>query len=181
MSDRAPDVLGEVVAYRAWRVIGTVQLPMLSSASVSNFIWHPQRWTIAECMHGKSRWGDPSRCPSSAAVGDAAGPGVPGETCSCGLYAARDREHLVQLGYGNYCDDAHPVFIGVVGLAGKVVPGTQGWRAEKGRIRKLFVPFHLIEYVAPLERLYGVTVELTNTFDSDPERLAKLLAQIEGR
>ena len=170
--DRAPDVLGEVVAYRAWRVVGSVQLPMLSSATMRGFIWHPQRWTVATC-------GGEEVCRSSK--DDAAGPGVPGEMCSCGMYAARDREHLIEMGYNHYHDDAHPVFIGEVGLAGKVIPGTQGWRAEKGRIRKLFVPMHLVEYVAPLERLYGVTVELTNTFESDPERLAKLLSQIEGR
>jgi hypothetical protein len=172
MSDRAPDVLGEVVAYRAWKVIGTVQLPMLASVVHSGAVWHPQRWTIANCQ-GRDE------CPHSR--NDAVGPGVPGERCTCGMYAARDREHLIQMGYNHYHDDASPVFIGEVGLAGKVIPGTQGWRAEKGRIRKLWVPFHLIEYVAPLERLYGVTVELTNTFDADPERLVKLLAQIEGR
>lgn len=172
MSDRAPDVLGEVVAYRAWKVIGKVQLPMLASVTHARTLWHPQRWTFATC-------GGEAKCRSSE--GDTAGPGVPGEQCTCGMYAARDREHLVSMGYNQYQDDAHPTFIGEVGLAGKVIPGSHGWRAEKGRIRKLFVPFHLIEYVAPLERLYGVTVELTNTFDSDPERLAKLLAQIEGR
>ncbi len=158
-SNRAPDVLGEVVAYRAWRVVGSLRLPMLASVTFNGTIWHPQRWTIADC-------GGKDTCDKS--LGDAAGLGVPGERCTCGLYAARDREHLVSMAYNRFNDDAHPVFIGQVGLAGKVIPGSQGWRAEKGRVIRLYVPHHLAKYAAPLERLYGVDVELTNTFAGTP-------------
>lgn len=170
-TERAPDLLGEVVAYRAWRVIGTVAVPMLASATFGSFIWHPQRWTFADC-HGRDT------CPNSS--GDQAGPGVPGEHCSCGLYAARDRDHLVDLQYNRYHDDAHPTFIGEVGLAGKVIPGSQGWRAEKGRIRKLWVPAHLLEYVEPLRRLYGVEVETANTFakETETERLQAIAERL---
>lgn len=175
MSEQAPDVLGEVVAYRAWRVVGSVKLPMLASVTYGTWIWHPQRWTIATC-HGREV------CPASK--DDQAGPGVPGEHCSCGLYAARDRGHMELQSYKDFADDARPVFIGEVGLAGKVIPGTQGWRAEKGRIRKLFVPWHLNEYVDPLRSLYGVEVELSNTFsgnaaaDDVDARLEQLAAQL---
>lgn len=172
VSDRAPDMIGEVVGYRAWRVVGSLRLPMLASVVKRSTIWNPQRWTIADCRGNLV-------CPHSE--NDAAGPGIPGEGCTCGLYAARDREHLIALGYNHYTDDAHPVFLGEVGLAGKVIPGSQGWKAEKGRILKLFVPHHLVKFAAPLERLYGVTVELTNTFEAtSASTLEELAARLRA-
>src|SRR5262245_13791446 len=121
--------LGEVVAWRAWQVIASHgdRLPYLRSVSHSSTVWHPGHWTLATCgQRGHS-------CPRSS---DGR---VPGESCSCGMYAARDRAHLVSMGYAD--DRGHveaPVVIGEVALAGKVIPGTQGWRAEKGRIKRLF-------------------------------------------
>ena len=74
----------------------------------------------------------------------------------------------MDLGYNRYGDSRdHPVFIGEVGFVGKVIPGSQGWRAEKGRIRKLFVPHRDWEYVEPLSKLYRVPVELENTLTAD--------------
>lgn len=185
MPDLAPDELGEVVAFRAWRVIGTPKLPILASVTHARTVWHPQRWTLAECgANGPD-------CKNS--TDDAAGPGVPGEDCSCGMYAARDLPHLVDLGYGHFTDDSRPIFVGEVGLVGKVIEGDQGWRAEKGRIRRLWVPWHLwSKYAAGLERLYDVPVEPANTFEtqidgvemSDEQRLQDLAAKLrsfEGR
>lgn len=88
---------------------------------------------------------------------------IPGERCSCGLYAASSRAQLVKLGYANEHSGDQAVFVGEVGFVGKVIPGSQGWRAEKGRIRKLYVPFHRWQYVEALEALYGVPVVLDNT------------------
>jgi len=174
MSDdeRAPDLLGEVIAYRAWNVKGTRELPLLASATHAGTIWYPQRWTFAECSRATT---DKRMCPTSA--NDKAGPGVPGESCSCGLYAGRDLDHLVDLGYGHYHSDAHPSFIGAVGLAGKVIPGSQGWRAEKGRIVTLYVPIHLSEWVVPLQRFYGVEVLPRNTFLKESEHNVEDLAR----
>ena len=155
MSDRAPDVLGEITAWRAWKVIGNEPLPMLASVTHAGTIWHPAHWTLATCGQSPS-------CRNGSIDG-----GVPGEECSCGLYAARDRRHLVNLGY-NAAHGDEVVFIGEVGLAGKVIPGTQGWRAEKGRIQRLYVPFHHWRYVEPLKRLYRVPVVLDNTSKAEP-------------
>src|SRR5262245_27875431 len=128
MSDmRVPDVLGEIVAWRAWKVIGTRKLPLLASVTYGQMIWHPDRWTFALC-------GKRTECSRSLDGG------VPGESCSCGMYAAKTRRQLVSLGYNAY-SDRQVVFVGEVGLAGKVIPGTQGWRAERGRIRRLYVPW----------------------------------------
>jgi hypothetical protein len=71
-------------------------------------------------------------------------------------------------GPGLHREDDRPVFIGQVGLAGKVIAETQGWRAEKARIVRLFVPFQHYRYVAPLEALYRVPVVLDNTLFKTP-------------
>lgn len=150
-----PDVLGEIIAWRAWKVIGgNERLPMLSSVTHQTTIWHPAHWTFADCGGSKT-------CRRGGSLDGR----VPGEECSCGLYAAKTREQLVaRLGYGKESPDSPtPVFIGEVGLTGKVIPGTQGWRAEKGRIVRLYVPFHRWRMVEPLAQLYRVPVLLDNT------------------
>lgn len=78
----------------------------------------------------------------------------------------------MSLGYGreSWRGDsvATPIFIGEVALAGKVIPGTQGWRAERGRIARLYVPFHHWRFVEALEELYRVEVVLDNTQSVTP-------------
>jgi len=151
-----PDVLGEIVGWRAWRVVGNPKFPLLGSVSHTSTLWHPDRWTLATC-------GGADTC--HRAVG--ADRRIPGESCTCGMYAAKSREQLVSLGYNREADPLHPVFIGEVGLVGKVIPGKQGWRAEKGRVVRLYVPFHRYEWVEALESLYQVPVLLTNTASVD--------------
>lgn len=162
MSDRAPDVMGEIIAWRAWKVIGTERFPMLASVTHGKFVWQPKAWTIAFC-------GGKDTC-SRSLDGH-----TPGETCTCGMYAAKDRKQLVSLGYNSYAGD-QVVFIGEVGFTGKVVPGTQGYRAERGRIVRLYVPWEHFAYVDGLERLYGCEVLLDNTFNAesiDPATIEK--------
>ncbi len=68
----------------------------------------------------------------------------------------------MHLGYASQ-RRTQPVFIGQVGFAGKVIPGSQGWRAEKGRIVRLYVPHVYWRYVDPLQEMYRVDVVLENT------------------
>jgi hypothetical protein len=161
-----PDVVGEVVGWRAWQVVGDERLPLLASVTHAGTRWHASRWTHGTC-------GDSLRCP------DSEDGRVPGEHCSCGLYAGRDRRQLVDLGYGREhgsypgrvlaaMTELRPILVGQVGLTGKVIPGSQGWRAEKGRIVKLHVPFHHWRYVKALRDLYGCEVVLDNNELVDP-------------
>ena len=156
---RVPDLMGEIIGWRAWRVIGgrPEKLPMLASATYGDTIWHPGYWTPATCS-GRSE------CSRSL---DGR---VPGEECSCGLYAAKDRSQLVGLPYGRQ-DGRRPKIVGEVGLAGKVIPGSQGWRGEKGRIVRLYVPFQLWRLVTPLEELYQVEAVLDNTQKKEQTRI----------
>jgi hypothetical protein len=148
-----PDVLGEIVGWRAWTVIGGVKLPLLRSVSHRSTVWHPDRWTLATCGPESHT----CRKPGAANVA------VPGEGHTCGMYAAKTREQLIKLGYQKQRKPTEPVFIGEVGLAGKVIPGSQGWRAAKGRIIQLYVPLQFWQYVDPLEQLYQVPVWLDDT------------------
>jgi hypothetical protein len=144
--DRIPDVMGEVVGWRAWQVVGTLKLPRLMSVNAArtvghdDAIWPTRRWITARCPHGHVEE-------------------IPVEGCTCGLYAAASREQLIQLRYGAYGDGAVHA-IGEVGFVGKVIPGSQGWRAERGRIRSLIVPYEHWRYAKPLAEAYRVSVEV---------------------
>ena len=139
-----PDVLGEMVGWRAWNVIETGENEVrLGSVTHTSYIWRPQGFVIAECsLHQTEE--------------------IPAEKHSCGFYAAKTREHLLSMSYHRYTD-SDDIVIGEVGLSGKVIAGTQGWRAQKARIKKVYVPFEKWQLMKKIEEVYNVEVELSNT------------------
>lgn len=147
---RIPDVVGEISGYRAWRVEWCGRVPRLfsinahtHSVDLDDAMWPAARWFEAKC----------NKCTPDE---------IPDEHCSCGLYAAKTIEQLVGLHYGAYGDELDDKVIGEVGFAGKVIEGSQGWRAEKGRIVHLWVPISKWEWVGPLEAAYRVPVSLAD-------------------
>ena len=150
----APDFVGEMIGWRAWKVIGPPEKPRLYSAyghaDKKTMLWPTDKWFEAVCPKGHTD-------------------GVPVEDCSCGIYAAMTREQLVSLAYNAYSDEQN-VVIGKVGFAGKVIPGTQGYRAEKARVIEVYVPYERWKFVESIARDYGVPVHLANTWlVSEPE------------
>lgn len=137
---QAPDLVEEITAFRGWRLdIGWRRVELVSLNG--DLVWPSDAWAVAECERD---------CGAT-----------PGERCSCGIYAARDRAHLHRIRYmGEY---AH-VF-GEVGLAGKVIPGQLGWRAARARVRRLWLPHALWEHTRQLAAAYSVPVGLTNPFE----------------
>jgi hypothetical protein len=123
-----------------------------SSVGHDDAIWPTKRWFVARCPRGHTH-------------------DLPVENCSCGLYAAKTREHLVSLAYGAYGDNAIHA-IGEVAFAGKVIEGTQGWKAEKGRIKRLIVPYEFWQYVEPLSQAYNVPVTVGFLFSESERRKA---------
>lgn len=103
-------------------------------------------------------------CPKDPLRAHGKDHGVPGEGCTCGLYSAKTQKHLMGMGYRKYDAERTGQFrvMGEVSLWGKIVEGTQGWRAEFGYPRNLLVPFEAYALVAPLKDAYGVPVELAN-------------------
>lgn len=139
MTERIPDLTEEIVGWRAWdfREPTILKAPRLYSVTQRSS-WRAGAWTVAECAYG---------CQD-----------VPGDRCSCGLYAATSRAHLSDLGY----DAMHGVVVGEVGLAGKVVVGEMGYRAEKARPLRLYVAYFDWRLVRPLRETFCVPVELAN-------------------
>ena len=131
----------EVIGWRAWEVHTLGKLVRLGSVSVGAH-WPVRDWVYAEC-------GGHRVCESSS---DGR---VPGEECTCGLYSASSYEHLMSLTYGHY-DNRRVRVIGQVANAGKVIVGTQGWRAEKARVHHLYVPHTHWKVGKALSEQYGV-------------------------
>lgn len=148
--DRAelPVVPGEVAGWRAWIVACSgLREPRLRSLYF-DVLWPTDDWLIAEEQYDR------------------------GYIERHGVCAARDREHLASL--HRYMSSAHPRYveggqeragiaaIGEVALAGLIVPGERGYRAERARVLSIYLPYAAWELVEPLRRAYRVPVGLAN-------------------
>jgi hypothetical protein len=148
---RVPDMIGEVIAWRAWQIVGPAQTPRL--ASVTALSTWSRREQGVEAIWPTNRWFY-ARCPGGHVTD------IPVESCGCGLYAAKSMEQLIKLGYGSYRDvDADVKVVGQVGLTGKVIEGPEGWRAERGRVVRLWVPYEKWDLGERLGAAYNVPVE----------------------
>lgn len=132
---QVPDIIGEVEAWRAWKLMGDPAAGdvRLHSVTHGQHFWPHDEWTHAACL----------TCES-----------IPGEHHTCGLYAANSRDHLLGMNYGVYSELDEPVAIGKVYLAGRVVIGSQGYRAEKARIKQLLIPYEFWKWVKPTQEQY---------------------------
>lgn len=145
--DDLPVVPGEVVGWRAWIVVTTgYREPRLRSLYF-DVTWPTDDWLIAEDGDGRG-------------------------ALPHGICAARDREHLTSMHRYALPTQARYVegggereglaAIGQVGLAGVIIPGERGYRAEKARPLSLLLPYAWWELVDPLRRAYRVPVGLAN-------------------
>lgn len=154
-SFKAPDLIGTVEGWRAWGVPSKLppfgMTPKLYSVTYTEYFWRPRQTMHAMCDAER-----PGRCRKG---GDS-----PGEECSCGFYSAKTLEHLMSMSYHLYDADAKGYFhvVGQVANWGKVIEGTQGWRAAKSYPVRLFVPFEAVHLAKPLADAYGVPVSLKN-------------------
>jgi hypothetical protein len=88
---------------------------------------------------------------------------LPVESCRCGFYATRDLEQLLtETNYHYVAARSGITVIGEVSMWGKVIPASQGWRAEIAYPRELFLPYEAWDKAAPLAEAYGVPVRLRN-------------------
>jgi hypothetical protein len=165
--DRAPDELGVVTGWRAWNVNrrpnedGTLLLESVSFG----YAWVPYEKARASCDRCTSTDPRDRNC-------------TPGEGCSCGFYCARSLDHLRTMGYHRYHaeSDGPVTIVGKVANWGKVIPGSQGWRAEYAYPERLYVPFEVARFIAkPVSETYGVPVTLFNLLDPDakPDKVRK--------
>jgi len=81
-----------------------------------------------------------------------------------GVGPPRDRGHLVAQGYTEPRDDDSVVALGEVGLVGKVLRHERGYRAEKARPLRLWLPYEHWPLANRLGVEYGVPVSVTNPY-----------------
>lgn len=152
-----PDYSEVMIGWRAWGVrIGSGDKPVLQSVTHRGRdgrmpVWTPRQEMVAIC-HKAARH-------------------VPGEKCHCGIYSAKTLGHLNSMGYHRYDAEQNGCFhvIGSIKLWGKIVEGTQGWRAEKGYPQELYLPYEAWHLQAPLAEAYGVPVRLKNILRTQQE------------
>lgn len=166
---RVPDVVGEVIGWRAWELVGTDETPRLMSVnamarfpnSPHEAIWPTARYFLARCPNGHIE-------------------GLPVESCMCGLYAAKSMEQLVSLGYGAYgTNGLVDKVVGQVAFSGKVIEGSQGWRAERGRVYRLWIPYEMDWSIGErLAAAYKVEVEPAQWIDGQFRTLDDLAERI---
>jgi hypothetical protein len=113
---KIPDLISLIVGHRVWR------WDSAGLRSLNGKPWSPCQPLAAKCGAGNAH--------------DAHEP--PHLDCTCGVYAAKSREHLRQLGYEGRG------IRGEVNLWGTVVEHELGWRAQFAYPKTLFLPPDLI-------------------------------------
>ncbi len=164
----------EVLGFRAWSINreNARREPILESPVIGRYLWRPGQWLDAECASGRG-----TLPPTSAEYHGSLAPSTRGDDdrqspvkdCCCGFYAGKTRAHLIGMGYGRYTGD-NPTVVGVVQMSGKIIPASNGYRAQKVRPRKIFVPYEFWELANELIVTYGpfgveVECNATNMLD----------------
>lgn len=115
---KIPDLISPIIGHRVWR------WDAAGLRSLNGKRWHPRQPLAAKCG---------ARNAHEAHE-------VPQTDCTCGVYAAKNFEHLRQLGY-----EGRGVR-GEVYLWGTVVEHRLGWRAQFAYPKKLVLPTDLIPF-----------------------------------
>jgi hypothetical protein len=158
---KIPDFISPVVGYRVWRWDAT------GLKSLNGEPWLPGLPLAAGCR-------TVTRGPmvvDGEAVNDAHE--APNLECTCGIYAAKNIEHLRTTRYSQY--GIH----GEVNLWGTVVEHKFGWRAQYAYPKSLFLPPDILPFtLARIQsRLKTLTAYRIDVFVADPKGNIPLWAQ----
>jgi hypothetical protein len=152
-----PDYIMPLVGYRVW------QLNATGLNSLNGEPWLPGRPLAAGCRAATLR----TIAGLAKAVHDPHE--LPHADCTCGVYAAKNLEHLRQIGYERR--GIH----GAVSLWGKLVEHKLGWRAQFAYPKSFFlppnaIPFRFSEIEARLKRViaFGADIFLLCDHQSIP-------------
>lgn len=148
-------VIEDVIGYKGFRIRQTDNGPRLQSP-LFPVTFEPGEWMVAECRghHGLLPPDHPDYHGPLATdraqwspVKDCGGHG-------CGFYAGRTWNHLVDMGYARYSAD-DPRIICKIQMQGKIIPATNGFRAQQVRPLVMYVPHELWRLGAELKNVYG--------------------------
>ena len=152
---KIPDCISPVVAHRVWRWDET------GLKSLNGESWLPGQHLEARCRV----------VPAARHMAEAANE-VPHRKCTCGIYAAKNSQHLRQIGYadGSVCGEVY--------LWGIVVEHKLGWRAQFAYPKSLglplsLLPFTLAELNARLLALIAFGIDIFVLHNSESMRLWK--------
>ena len=135
---RVPDGIDPITGYRIFRVeSASGPDPVLASMTTRGFSWAPAGVTEASCPGGSEH--------------------VPGPGCSCGLYALNTLEDLL-FEFGPCVLAERDSLVARVQLWGRVVVGSRGVRAERGRVAALLPGISQVESAFAVARRYRVQV-----------------------
>jgi hypothetical protein len=127
-------------------------------------------WLAKAMASPAGNWPHDHPLAASCATGKKHDDPVPGEECSCGIYATTDLDVI-----SSYLRKDSPV-LGVVEMGGRVIPATQGYRAAYARVAViLLIDEALTEPHRTLRRLAAAyRVPAVVPHSADPESYREL-------
>ena len=147
-----PDYISAIVGYRTW------QWDSLGLKSLNNKRWFPGQPLQAKCERYSGM--DFSYCGLAAVVAKLRKHhDPPHKGCKCGIYAAKNIEHLTDIGYL-----IHFEVTGEVYLWGKVVEHSLGYRAQFAYPKSIVLPRPMVPNADEVEShlkpliAYGVDI-----------------------
>lgn len=154
---KIPDCILPIVGYRVW---------LWDEKGVKSL--NGERWIPGRQLEARCRVAPPPRHMRLAEDENE----VPDPNCSCGVYAAKNMEHLRQLGYTDYG------VCGEVYLWGTVIEHRLGWRAQFAYPKNLALPLHLLPFTlaelnARLQTLVAFRTDIFVLRNNDTIRLWK--------
>ncbi len=165
--EKAPDFPQTRLAFRSWQLDRAAMTVLSLNAPGRNASW------LAKAMAspaGNWPYGKPLEATCTYAArkpkdGEEPHGPVPATDCRCGVYATTD------LGVINHYLSRLAPILGVVELGGRVIPATQGYRAQYARVAAILLvdealtePHHLLRELAEKYRVPAVI-----PFSVDPE------------
>lgn len=178
----------EVIGYRGWKITRDNGRPRLQSP-IFPLIWEPGQIMVAECRgHGHS---DPTTPNYHGPLATDPAQWSPVKSCGgsghgCGFYAGRSREHLLSMPQYVRYTESDPTVIGKVQMSGKIIPATNGWRAQECSVHTIYVPYECWELARDLKEDYGphgTIIEVSSTMmmpkDDAPKWCRKCGAAME--
>lgn len=157
-----PDYLSPVVGYRAW------EWNSMGLFSICNIPWEPGEANKAHCIMTRNGpgWISPSATFDHHS---------PSEECTCGLYAAKNLQHLDSLGYLK-----HRVIHGEVNLWGKIIEHRAGYRAEYAYPKNFVIPFRMIPVSDAERRFSSLTAFGVDIFIEFPKMVKEDRVSFQG-